>query len=67
MNMMMKKVGEVIIAPKSWVLEVPNDGSEGSWNVVDFRNNNFDPNPSRPHVRRLVASARRAPRPSTFA
>ena len=28
--------------PKSWVLEVSNDGSEGSWKVVDRRENNSD-------------------------
>ena len=28
--------------PKSWVLEVSNDGSEGSWAVVDSRESNFD-------------------------
>ena len=26
----------------SWVLEVSNDGSDGSWEVVDRRENNFD-------------------------
>ena len=30
--------------PKSWVLEVSNDGSEGSWQVVDRRENNEDLN-----------------------
>ena len=30
--------------PKSWVLEVSNDGSEGSWKVVDSRENNSDLN-----------------------
>ena len=30
--------------PKSWVLEVSNDGSEGSWVVVDSRTNNDDLN-----------------------
>ena len=30
--------------PKSWVLEVSNDGSEGSWAVVDSRENNKDLN-----------------------
>ena len=30
--------------PKSWVLEVSNDGSELSWNVVDSRQNNNDLN-----------------------
>ena len=30
--------------PKSWVLEVSNDGSEGSWAVVDSRENNNDLN-----------------------
>ena len=30
--------------PKSWVLEVSNDGSEGSWTVVDSRENSFDLN-----------------------
>ena len=30
--------------PKSWVLEVSNDGSEGSWAVVDARENNEDLN-----------------------
>ena len=30
--------------PKSWVLEVSNDGSEGSWAVVDSRENNSDLN-----------------------
>ena len=29
---------------KSWVLEVSNDGSEGSWQVVDLRENNNDLN-----------------------
>ena len=29
---------------KSWVLEVSNDGSEGSWAVVDSRENNSDLN-----------------------
>ena len=33
--------------PKSWVLEVSNDGSEVSWKVVDSRNNNFDLNGGR--------------------
>ena len=28
----------------SWVLEVSNDGSEGSWEVVDRRENNSDLN-----------------------
>ena len=28
--------------PKSWVLEVSNDGSEGSWAVVDSREDNED-------------------------
>ena len=28
--------------PKSWVLEVSNDGSDGSWEVVDSRENNED-------------------------
>ena len=28
--------------PKSWVLEVSNDGGEGSWEVVDRRNDNQD-------------------------
>ena len=28
------------IAPKSWVLEVSNDGSDGSWQVVDSREDN---------------------------
>ena len=28
--------------PKSWVLEVSNDGSEGSWEVVDSRKKNKD-------------------------
>ena len=32
--------------PKSWVLEVSNDGSEGSWAVVDSRENNNDLNDS---------------------
>ena len=27
--------------PKSWVLEVSNEGREGSWKVVDRRNDNF--------------------------
>ena len=30
--------------PKSWVLEVSNNGSEGSWAVVDSRENNSDLN-----------------------
>ena len=30
--------------PKSWALEVSNDGSEGPWEIVDFRENNFDLN-----------------------
>ena len=30
--------------PKSWVLEVSNDGSEGSWKAVDFRTDNNDLN-----------------------
>ena len=30
--------------PRSWVLEVSNDGSEGSWEVVDSRENNSDLN-----------------------
>ena len=30
--------------PRSWVLEVSNDGSEGSWKVVDRRENNEDLN-----------------------
>ena len=30
--------------PKSWVLEVSNDGSEGSWEEVDSRENNSDLN-----------------------
>ena len=30
--------------PKSWVLEVSNDGSEGSWEVVDSRKDNNDLN-----------------------
>ena len=30
--------------PKSWVLEVSNNGSEGTWNVVDSRNGNCDLN-----------------------
>ena len=30
--------------PRSWVLEVSNDGSEGSWAVVDSRENNTDLN-----------------------
>ena len=30
--------------PRSWVLEVSNDGSEGSWTVVDSRENSFDLN-----------------------
>ena len=29
---------------KSWALEVSNDGSEGPWEIVDFRENNFDLN-----------------------
>ena len=28
--------------PRSWVLEVSNNGSEGSWHVVDCRENNED-------------------------
>ena len=28
--------------PKSWVLEVSNDGSDNSWKVVDRREDNFD-------------------------
>ena len=32
--------------PKSWVLEVSNDGSEDSWVVIDRRENNFDLNHS---------------------
>ena len=39
--------------PKSWVLEVSNDGSEGSWKVVDSRENNEDLNSS--HVTRNFA------------
>ena len=30
--------------PKSWVLEVSSDGSEGTWAVVDRRENNNDLN-----------------------
>ena len=30
--------------PKSWVLEVSNDGSEGSWKAVDSREDNNDLN-----------------------
>ena len=30
--------------PKSWVLEVSNDGRQGSWEVVDSRENNEDLN-----------------------
>ena len=30
--------------PKSWVLEVSNDGSDGSWAVVDSRKSNSDMN-----------------------
>ena len=30
--------------PKSWVVEVSNDGSDGSWAVIDSRNNNSDLN-----------------------
>ena len=30
--------------PKSWVLEVSNDGSEGSWHVVDSHENCYDLN-----------------------
>ena len=33
--------------PRSWVLEVSNDGSEGSWEVVDFRENNNELNDKR--------------------
>ena len=33
--------------PKSWVLEVSSDGSEGSWTVVDSSENNFDLNNKR--------------------
>ena len=32
--------------PKSWVLEVSNEGSEGSWVIVDSRENNSDLNDS---------------------
>ena len=32
--------------PKSWVLEVSNDGIDGSWEVVDTRENNKDLNNS---------------------
>ena len=30
--------------PKSWVLEVSNDGTDGSWEVADRRDDNFDLN-----------------------
>ena len=33
--------------PKSWVLEVSNDGSDGSWDVVDRRDDNHDNNDKR--------------------
>ena len=33
--------------PKSWVLEVSNDGSEGSWKAVDSRKDNNDLNGDR--------------------
>ena len=36
--------------PKSWVFEVSNDGSEGSWETVDCRNDNGDL--ASPHVTR---------------
>ena len=39
--------------PKSWVLEVSNDGSEGSWAVVDSRDDNNDLNDK--HVTRNFA------------
>ena len=28
--------------PKSWVVEVSNEGTDGSWEVIDRRDNNFD-------------------------
>ena len=33
--------------PRSWVLEISNDGSDGSWDVVDRRDDNFLLNASR--------------------
>ena len=39
--------------PRSWVLEVSNDGSEGSWKVVDSRKHSMDLNAS--HVMRNFA------------
>ena len=39
--------------PKSWVLEVSNDGSEDSWKVVDSRENNNELNDR--HVTRNFA------------
>ena len=39
--------------PKSWVLEVSNDGSEGSWEVVDSREDNNELNDT--HVTRNFA------------
>ena len=39
--------------PRSWVLEVSNTGSEGSWTVVDTRENNGDLNAK--HVTRNFA------------
>ena len=45
--------------PKSWVLEVSNDGSEGSWEVVDRRENNSDLN-----GRHLTRNFAISPRPS---
>ena len=35
------------IYPKSWVLEVSNDGSDGSWTIVDRRENSNDLNAGR--------------------
>ena len=36
--------GSRSLHPKSWVLEISKDGSEGSWVVVDRREKNFDLN-----------------------
>ena len=46
----------VSLFPKSWVLEVSNDGSEGSWEIVDRRDNNQDLN-ARLVIRNFAISA----------
>ena len=43
--------------PRSWVLEVSSDGNDGSWQIVDRRDNNFDLNVS--HVTRNFAISNR--------